>query len=164
MNTFRGGWLILFTLLCAMVLAILHLPETWPDWLGWLRPAWVALVLFYWVMELPDRVGLVAAWMTGLAVDVLQADPLGLNGALLAAITWFGWRFYERLRMYTWLQQGAVIAMLLIGTGTVHMVVLALIDGGGVGWHVLASPLMSFFAWPMVLLALHALRRRIPVS
>jgi hypothetical protein len=42
--------------------------------------------------------------------------------------------------------------------------VLALIDGRGVGWHVLASPLMSFFAWPMVLLALHALRRRIPVS
>ncbi len=37
MNPARGGWLILFTLLCAMVLAILHLPETLPDWLGWLR-------------------------------------------------------------------------------------------------------------------------------
>jgi rod shape-determining protein MreD len=58
-----------------MVLAMVHLPETWPQWLGWLRPAWVALVIFYWVMELPHRIGLISAWVIGALVDVLQASP-----------------------------------------------------------------------------------------
>lgn len=164
MNPTRGGWLMLLTLMAAMMLAVLHLPETWPDWLGWLRPVWVALVLFYWVIELPDRIGLIAAWVVGLCVDVLQADPLGLNGALLATITFVGWRLHERLRMYALMQQGAVIALLLVGTESLRMLVLALIDGRGLGWQMLGPPAMSFLVWPFVALVLHALRARVRVS
>ena len=163
MNPMAGGWLILLTLAAAMLLAVVHLPETWPEWLGWMRPVWVALVLFYWVMELPHRIGLIAAWIVGLFVDVLQADPLGLNGALLAAITYFGWRFYERLRMYALLQQGGVIFLLLIGTEAVRMLALAVIDGRGLSWGALGPPTMSLVAWPFVVLVLEALRRRVRV-
>ena len=46
MNPGNGGWLILLTIVTALIAAIVHLPETWPAWLGWLRPAWVPLVLF----------------------------------------------------------------------------------------------------------------------
>ena len=42
-------------------------------------------MLFFWVLELPHRIGLITAWIVGLFVDVLHADPLGLNGLLLAA-------------------------------------------------------------------------------
>ncbi|MEE8077898.1 MAG: rod shape-determining protein MreD, partial [Pseudomonadales bacterium] len=65
MNPSHGGWLILLTIALAMVLAILHVPESWPQWLGWLRPAWLAMVVFYWVMELPHRLGLISAWVIG---------------------------------------------------------------------------------------------------
>ena len=41
MNPTQGGWLILATVVAALLLAVVHLPETWPQWLGWLRPAWV---------------------------------------------------------------------------------------------------------------------------
>jgi rod shape-determining protein MreD len=164
MNPLAGGWLILLSLGAAMLLGVVHLPEHWPDWLGWVRPVWVALVLFYWVMELPHRIGLVAAWIFGLFVDVLQADPLGLNGALLASITYVGWRFYERLRMYALLQQGAVIFVLLVGTETIRMLVLAIIDDRGLSWGVLGPPLTSLMAWPFVALVLDALRRRVRVA
>ena len=86
MNPAQGGWLILASLVVAMVLAIFHLPETWPQWLGWLRPAWVPLFVFFWVMALPHRLGLVSAWIVGIFVDVLFGDPIGLNGAVLAGI------------------------------------------------------------------------------
>ena len=56
MNPGNGGWLIFLTIVCAMVAAIVHLPESWPQWLGWLRPAWVPMVLFYWVLAVPHRV------------------------------------------------------------------------------------------------------------
>ena len=62
MNPFRGGWIILLSIAIAMMLAVAHLPESLPQWLGCLRPAWVILVMFYWVMVLPDRFGIVRAW------------------------------------------------------------------------------------------------------
>ena len=78
----------MLTLAGALILTVVHAPLAWPDWLGWLRPGWVVLVVFFWVMELPHRIGLVSAWIVGLLVDVLYADPLGLNGLVLAATVW----------------------------------------------------------------------------
>lgn len=158
MNPAQGGWLILLTLALAMVLGIVHLPETWPQWLGWLRPAWVSLVIFYWVMELPHRIGLIAAWVIGLFVDVLQADPLGLNGALLAAITYVAWRFYERLRMYSVLQQGVVVFVLVLFSEFLRMLVQDMIFDRGVGWGPLLPALVSLFLWPFLSIALTRLR------
>jgi rod shape-determining protein MreD len=163
MNPTAGGWVILLTIAAAMLLAVVHLPETWPSWLGWLRPVWVALVIFYWVMELPHRIGLIAAWIVGLFVDVLQADPVGLNGVLLAGITYVGWRFYERLRMYAILQQGGVIFLLLVLTEGARMLVLEIIEGRGFTWLVLMPAFTSLLVWPFVVIVLDGLRRRFRV-
>ena len=76
MNPFNGGWLVLITLAVAVLLAVVHLPETWPNWLGWMRPHWLMLVLFFWVMELPERIGLVAARVIGLLMDALYPIPV----------------------------------------------------------------------------------------
>ena len=61
MNPTQGGWLILASLGVAMILAIVHLPESMPQWLGWLRPEWGSLIVFFWVMELPHGFGLILA-------------------------------------------------------------------------------------------------------
>ena len=116
MNPTRGGWVILLTLAVAMLLAVFHLPEGAPAWLGWLRPSWIVLVVFYWVMALPHRFGMISAWITGLLVDVLYADPLGVNGFCLAALTYVTWSFYERFRMYSVAQQGVVVFLLVLGS------------------------------------------------
>ena len=158
MNPTQGGWLILLTVAGAMVLAVAHLPETWPQWLGWLRPAWVAVVVFYWVMELPHRLGLIAAWILGALVDVLQAEPLGLNGLILAAITYVGWRFYERLRMYSVAQQCGVVFLLVLGAELLRAVVLEVVSDRGWSWGLLLPPLSSMLIWPFVALLLTRLR------
>lgn len=164
MNPSRGGWLILLTLLVALLLAVVHLPESWPQWLGWLRPAWVAMVLFYWVMELPHRLGLVSAWVLGLLLDVLYADPLGLNGVLLASITWVGWRLYERLRMYSVLQQGGVVFLLVLVSEGARLVVQDLAFERGFSWGMLFPALVSFALWPFLYLLLTRLRVRVRVE
>jgi len=74
MNPGNGGWAILLTLVVALILAVFHLPEWWPQWLGWLRPDWIAMTVFFWVLAVPHRFGLVAAWLLGLVVDVLYAE------------------------------------------------------------------------------------------
>ena len=158
MNPAQGGWLILLSVLVALLLAIVHLPETWPQWLGWLRPAWVVMVLFFWVMEMPHRVGLVSAWLTGILLDVLYADPLGLNGVILASVTYLGWRFYERFRMYSIVQQGGVVFFLVLAGEIIRLVVQDLVFDRGFSWGVLSPPLVSFLIWPFLYLLLSRLK------
>jgi rod shape-determining protein MreD len=164
MSPRQGGWLILLTLLAAMVLAVVHLPEGSPHWLGWLRPAWVALVIFYWVMELPHRMGLIAAWVLGALVDVLQAEPLGLNGVILAGITYVTWRFYERLRMYSVAQQSAVVFLLVAGAEALRAVVMDLVADRGLHVWIFGPAAVSMLLWPAVALALTQLRLRFRVA
>lgn len=164
MNPTQGGWLILLTLLGALLLAVLHLPESWPQWLGWLRPAWVAMVVFYWVMELPHRVGMVSVWLLGLVVDVLHADPLGLNGVVLASITYIGWRFYERLRMYSIVQQGGMVFLLVLGGEFVRVLVQDLAFDRGMSWGAALPALTSFLLWPFLHLALSRLKQQVRVE
>ena len=57
----HGYGVILLTFVAAYVLAVLPLPH----WLQWGRPEWVALVLIYWCIALPHRVGMVPAWCWG---------------------------------------------------------------------------------------------------
>lgn len=164
MNPTQGGWLILVTVLAALLLAIVHLPESWPQWLGWLRPAWVAMVVFFWVMELPHRVGLVSAWVLGLLLDVLQADPLGLNGVLLASITYVGWRAYERLRMYSILQQGGLVFLLVLVGDCVRLLVQDLAFDRGWSWGVMFPALVSLLMWPLLYILLSRLKLRVGVQ
>ncbi len=109
MNFGAGIVTIILSLICALVLSVFHLPDWAPPWLSWLRPSWLVLVLFFLVMELPQHFGMVRAWILGLVLDVLLGEPLGVNAFCLAALTYVTWSNYERLRMYTVLQQAVVI-------------------------------------------------------
>ncbi len=158
MNPSRGGWIILLTFAAALVLTIFHAPLAWPDWLGWLRPGWVVLVVFFWVMELPHRIGLISAWIVGLLVDVLYADPLGLNGLVLAAVTYVTWRFYERLRMYSVLQQCGVVFLMVLAGECTRQIVQGQTTGREWTWLMLLPALVSTLVWPFLYILLQNLR------
>lgn len=164
MNPFNGGWVIITSLIAAMILAVVHLPETAPQWLGWLRPGWILLVVFYWVMALPHRFGMISAWVTGLLVDVLYADPLGVNGFCLAALTFVTWSFYERFRMYSVAQQCVVVFVMVLSVEGVRMVVQSLARDGGFSWGIFLPALMSTLAWPLVAGVLGSVRRQFQVD
>lgn len=142
----------------AMVLSVFHLPQDWPDWLSLLRPNWLVVVLFFWVVELPHRIGLIGTWVLGILLDVLLAQPLGLNGLILAGVTYISWRFYERLRMYSALQQSGVVFVLVALAELVRGLALNLDSQRGVGWELLSVPVVSMLAWPVIYLALLRLR------
>ena len=158
MNPTQGGWVILLTLAAALVLTVFHAPQSWPDWFGWFRPGWVVLVVFFWVMELPHRIGLISAWIVGLLVDVLYADPLGLNGLVLAAITYVTWKFYERLRMYSVLQQCGVVFLLVLAGECARQVVQSQVADREWTWMMVLPALVSTLLWPFIYILLQNLR------
>ncbi len=150
MNPSRGGWAILLSLAVAMLLSVVHLPEWWPQWLGWLRPNWVALTVFFWVLAVPHRFGLVTAWFVGLLVDVLQAEPLGLNAVVLSVLTYVTWSIYERVRMFPALQQAIVLFMLLLLAELLRMLCYMLLQSGEASGGFVIVAATSALLWPIV--------------
>ncbi len=162
MNLTRGGWLILLTVIAAFLLTLARAPVGSPEWLGWLRPGWIVLVVYFWAMEVPHRIGLISTWIMGFFVDIVFADPLGLNGIVLTTITFFTWRFHERLRMYAVLQQAWVAAaMVLFSEGARRLAH----DQAQAWLPVTVLPaITSMFVWPAVYLLLGKLTQRFRVE
>lgn len=150
MNPGNGGWAIVLSLVAALILSVLHLPEWWPQWLGWLRPNWVAMTVFFWVLAVPHRFGLVAAWLLGLLVDVLLGEPLGLNGAMLAVLTYITWSLYERVRMFSALQQSIILFFLVLGAEFVRMLGLLLLIERELQFGFVLVALVSALLWGLI--------------
>ncbi len=65
--TLKQRLLILASFVLAMMLAIIPLPDS----VRLLRPDWVSLVLVYWCMAVPERIGVGSGWIVGLFLDAL---------------------------------------------------------------------------------------------
>ena len=100
-------WAIWLSLLVGLVLAVAPMP-TFTE-IG--RPLWLAMLLTYWVLLLPERVGMVTAWLLGLAQDVLYGNLLGQNALILGLITFLVLSLHQRLRMFPAWQQCLVLVV-----------------------------------------------------
>lgn len=155
-----GYWVIVLTLLVAAVLAVLPIGRG----IAWFRPEWMLLVLVYWAIALPQRVGLVTALVVGLVVDVLEGAALGQNMLTLGIVVTLARLMYQRLRVFTPLQQALVIFVL----AGIHQLVaqwLQSLQGNAANSFVFLVPaLTSALLWPLVLPVLRGLRRSYRVS
>ena len=164
MSPWGGRWLAWITLLAALLLSAGRLPMDWPDWLAWLRPAWVLLAVCFWAMANSRPLGLFGAWIVGLCFDAMVAAPLGLNAALFAFAAYAVAQFSQRLRMYTLAQQCVLAFVLVLVCEAVRHVVHGLPAIEPSALLMLVPALTSAAAWPMVRIALRGLCRRFRIE
>lgn len=159
----RGGQgyaVIILTFMLAYVLAVMPLPA----WLQWGRPEWVALTLIYWCIALPQRVGITAALMLGVGLDVLEGSVLGQNAFALVIVALLSHLLYQRLRVYSLWQQ-AVVVFILVGINQLICQWVQSIEGVSVLPRLFLLPaLSSALLWPVILHSLRSLRRYYQVS
>lgn len=151
------AWLLPATVLMALVLMLLPLPPA----LAPARPAWMALVVAYWVIETPERVGLGAAFVIGLIADLCVGGLLGEQALRMVVLAFILQRFRARLRFFPLWQQSAAIGAILLNDRVVASAVHVALGLGGpppVAW---LSPVIGMAAWPVLFLALDALRLRL---
>lgn len=106
-----GTGVILVTLVVAALLEVVPLSDN----LDWVRPEWLLLVLLYWILSLPHRIGVLWGFMVGLYQDVLVGTTLGQWGLAYALGAYFMLAAYKRMRVFPPLQQSAVV-FLLVGS------------------------------------------------
>ena len=129
MTLVGGRWLVVVSFMLAMVFSVMRFPTAVPGWFVSLGPEWMVMVLFFWAVQAPERVGVIVAWLMGFPMDVMLGEPLGLNGACYAGVIFLGWSLYERIRMFSSLQQAAVLFVLLFVIGLVKVTAGSFIDG-----------------------------------
>ncbi|MEK9823160.1 MAG: rod shape-determining protein MreD [Gammaproteobacteria bacterium] len=159
-----GTTTISLTILLGMVLSVLPLPDFVPPELGFVRPDWVAMVLIYWILALPHRVGLITAWIAGLGMDVLLGTLLGQHALSYIVIAYVAASLYQRLRMFSvWQQAGVLLAIL----GLNHLINFWIESLAGLNewtlWYLLPA-VSGALLWPWVFLLLRYLRRRFVVA
>ena len=156
----HGYWIILLTFLAAYVLAVLPLP----GWALWARPEWVALVLIYWTIALPQRVGMVTGLALGIGLDVLEGAVIGQNAFSLVIVSLLSLVLYQRLRVYNLFQQASLVFVLIGINQLVCQWVQNLEGAGDRSLLFLLPAFSSALLWPVVLLILRGLRRQYRVS
>ena len=158
-NKTAGLVTIWITIIAGMVLAVVPMPQLVPIELGFLRPDWVALVLVYWIIALPHRVGILTAWLAGIAMDVLLGSLIGQHALSYVLIAYVALSLYQRLRMFSVWQQATVLFVLL---GVNQLVGFWIESIAGLAdwrfWYLLPA-LSGAFLWPSVFLMLRSLRR-----
>ncbi|CAA0110407.1 Rod shape-determining protein MreD [Halioglobus japonicus] len=156
----QGYAVIILTFILAYVLAVVPLPE----WLQWGRPEWVALTLIYWCIALPQRVGIAAALILGVGLDVLEGSVLGQNAFALVVVALLSQLLYQRLRVYSLWQQ-AVVVFILVGINQLICQWVQSIEGVSVLPRLFLLPaLSSALLWPVILHSLRSLRRYYQVT
>lgn len=152
-------FVIAITLSCALLLTLLPMP----DWVGWLRPVWVLLVLMYWTIMLPYRVNIGIAWLVGLMLDVLNGTLLGEHALAFTLIIYLVSRIHSRIRMSPMLQQGLTIGLFIVG----YQFILFCIQGATGDlprrWMYWLPALTSMLLWPWLFTILQDCRRRFRV-
>lgn len=142
----RGGFVILLSLLAALVLTVVPLPESW----RFVRPDWVALVLIYWCLALPERVGVGSGWIAGLLLDTLTGTLLGQNAAGLAVVAYLVLRTHQRLRLNPVWQQAITVLILLLVHQLISFWVNSSIGLPHPGWRYWLTPFIGALLWPPV--------------
>ena len=144
------------SLVVALILMILPLP----DWAQMYRPNWMALVLIYWSMALPKRVGLWFAFFSGIILDTSLGTLLGQHTLALVIIIFFNLNFYQRIRVLSLAQQAIYVFALLL----INQVVVTWVEGiMGRPTPLLAyfgAPLVGMLIWPWVFVILRDIRRK----
>jgi len=109
-DRFYGLGLIILTIVAAMCLRIMPLPEA----LALCNPDWVLLVLIYWSLALPERVGIFYAWSFGLLTDVLTGRMLGQYALAYSLVIYLCLKLHKRLRQFPLFQQGLFVFSCLL--------------------------------------------------
>jgi rod shape-determining protein MreD len=119
----RTGFIAL-TLVTALMLNLLP----WSGAALWIKPDFVALVVLYWCIEQPRKIGFVAAWLLGLFMDVADGTLFGQHALAYSILAYAGIVLNRRVRMFPGSAQALHIVPLLLMN---DLIVLAVRAAGG---------------------------------
>jgi len=155
-NEPKGTFVIIISFSIAMLMNILPLP----DFIESFNPDWVALVLVYWVMAVPNRVGVIVGWIVGLLVDVLYGTVFGIHALTFALVAYIIQMTYHRLRLFPRWKQSMNITVVIGSHMLLGLVLRNLLEPVSTSYSYWFPLLGALLMWPWVFIILRDIRRK----
>ncbi|MEO8343987.1 MAG: rod shape-determining protein MreD [Gallionella sp.] len=124
-----------------------------------LRPDFVALVLLYWCMNKPMRVGIGLAWVVGILADVADASVFGQHALAYTLLAFGGVVLHRRLQMFDLRQQTVQVFGIFALTYAAYALVNWQISGYVV-WPYFLGCLTSTLLWTPLSIMLQSVRQK----
>jgi rod shape-determining protein MreD len=132
----------------------------------WGRAAWVpdllAVVLVFWSVHQPLRIGVGVAFSFGLALDVQQGALLGQHALAYTVLGYAAVFMHRRLLWFAVPTQAVQLFPLFLGMHLLELLARLASGGTFAGAALFLAPLIEAALWPLVSVLLLAPQRRAP--
>ncbi|SNS17346.1 rod shape-determining protein MreD [Noviherbaspirillum humi] len=145
---------IALSLVAAFVLNLLP----WGHMVG--VPDFVALVLVFWSIHQPRKVGIGIAFVMGLMMDVHEATLLGENALCYTLLSYFAIMIHRRVLWFQIPAQTLHVLPLLLLMQSVDLVIRLMVTGKFPGWLYFLESVITAALWPVASWILLAPQRR----
>jgi rod shape-determining protein MreD len=135
---------IILSLLLALLLQML-LGLSGQNWL----PDVLALVLVFWTVHQPRRVGMFAAFMLGLALDVHESALLGQNALAYVCMSHMANLIHRRVLWFPLREQTLQVLPLFVVTALIEWLTRLIVQDAWPHWTQLLAPLLQTALWPV---------------
>tara|TARA_R110002012_G_scaffold11633_3_gene52263 strand:+ start:7544 stop:8032 length:489 start_codon:yes stop_codon:yes gene_type:complete len=149
-----------FSLLLALCLQVMPLADGWQVY----RPEWLGLMLIYWCMRTPDRVGVFHGFVLGILMDLIEGTVLGQHALIYALLAFLCALVYPRFRAYSLVQQSALVLVLLGLVQLLGQWLRTILGDFSIDLAFLIPSLISAILWPWLATLFQALERRMAAS
>lgn len=150
-----GVLFIAFTILLTWMISLLP----WRVWEA--APDLLLLVIAFWCLNEPQRVGMLTAFVFGIFMDVHDAALLGGHALAYTLVAYGALTLSRRLQRFHSVVQAIHLLPIFVVAAAVKQFIYAWLSGEWVGWSWLWAALLTTALWPLVDFLLHMPRRRL---
>lgn len=125
----------------------------------WL-PDLLGLVLVFWTIHQPRRVGMMTAFVLGLAMDVHESALLGQNALAYVCMSHLANVIHRRVLWFPLREQALQVLPLFVMAAVIEWVARLITHDSWPHWTQLLSPLLQTALWPVFGYLLLAPQRR----
>lgn len=148
-------------LICTFIVAMAMEIAPWPvDFQGF-KPAWVVLVLFYWVLSVPYKVSIGTAFVLGVLWDLVLGSILGTHALVLSLFTYLVALNHQLLRNLSFWQQSLLLILFVLAIRLAIFFITSLIHSAHFQAQEVVGAIVSGIVWPWVFLLLRKIRHQL---
>jgi rod shape-determining protein MreD len=123
------------------------------EMLPWGQSPWVpdlvALVLVFWNIHQPRKVGIGVAFLVGLLVDVHASSLLGERALTYSLLSFGAISLHRRVLWFATLGQMLHVGLLMLSAVTVSWLIRAALGAAEASWSIWLAPVASTLLWPV---------------
>lgn len=146
---------ILFAYLLCLMLTVAPIPNM----VKWIWPQWLLVLVIYKIISRPEKFGIVFGFITGVILDLLLGNQLGIHALSFSLISYFLLKIQQRVHLYPGIQLFLLVFLLIL----LDFLLVILFNPANTNWifvgHSVLSAIATVIVW-VIVTAVFGVRRR----